>query len=94
MAWRSFLTRLRRRVKAAGRIYREIYFAPYRSQIYRSFREQRDLFLVMGYADLLGVPNPVAFYLLELYPDLIEEFHQWHRRMGMEHPPEGGFRCC
>ena len=50
--------------------------------------------MLMGFSDLLGVPNPVQFYMLELYPSLIEEFHEWHVRVGMEHPPEGGFRCC
>jgi uncharacterized protein YciW len=85
---------LRRRLAAAKDIYEEMYFAPYRSEIYRSYREQRDLFLIMTFSDLLGVPNPAAFYALELYPDLIEEFHQWHLRMGMDQAPEGGFRCC
>lgn len=84
----------RRRLKAARDIYEEMYFAPYRSQIYRAYREQRDLFLILTFSDLLGVPNPAAFYVLELYPDLIEEFHQWHLRMGMDQAPEGGFRCC
>jgi hypothetical protein len=52
------------------------------------------MFLLLGFADLLGAPNPVTFYTLELYPELLEEFHGWHRRMGMDEPPEGGFRCC
>ena len=49
---------------------------------------------LVGFSDLLGVPNPVSFYTLELYPELIEQFHEWHQRMGMEQAPEGGFRCC
>lgn len=85
---------LRRRLGAAREIYEGLFVAPYRSQIYREYLEQRDLFLLAGFADLLGAPSPVAFYMLELYPELIEQFHQWHLRMGMEHPPEGGFRCC
>ena len=85
---------LRRRLRAAREIYEGVFFAPYRSQILRSYREERDTFLLLGFADLLGVPNPAAFYALELYPDLIEEFHQWHLRIGMPRPPEGGFRCC
>ncbi len=86
--------RLRARLRAAREIYEGIFIAPYRSQIQREYLEQRDLFLLLGFSDLLGVPNPVAFYTLELYPELIEQFHQWHLRMGMEHGPEGGFRCC
>lgn len=85
---------LRRRLTAAREIYEGIFIAPYRAQIHREYLRERDLFLLLGFADLLGVPNPVAFYSLELYPELIEQFHQWHLRMGMEHPPEGGFRCC
>ncbi len=86
--------RLRARLRAAREIYEGIFIAPYRSQIHREYLEQRDLFLLLGFSDLLGAPNPVAFYTLELYPELIEQFHQWHLRMGMEHAPEGGFRCC
>ncbi|MFQ5550006.1 MAG: cory-CC-star protein [Gemmatimonadales bacterium] len=74
--------------------YEELYVAPYRSLIYRQYLEQRDLFLLMTVSDLLGIPNPVSFYTLELYPHLIESFHDWHKRIGMPSAPEGGFRCC
>jgi hypothetical protein len=85
---------LRAKLRKARDIYEGIYFAPYRSQIQREYLRERDLFFLVGFSDLLGVPNPVAFYTLELYPELIEEFHQWHLRMGMPQAPEGGFRCC
>jgi hypothetical protein len=82
------------RLRAARRIYEELYVAPYRSVIHREYLRRHDLFMLAACADLLGVPNPVAFYTLELYPDLIGQFHEWHRRMGMPRAPEGGFRCC
>ena len=88
--WRK----VRRRLRAAREIYEGIFFAPYHHQLYREYRDRRDLFLMMSFADLTGVPNPVSFYTLELYPELIEQFHEWHLRMGLEHGPEGGFRCC
>lgn len=88
--WRALLRKLR----AARDIYEGVYLAPYRSEVHREYLRQRDLFLLLAFSDLLGVPNPVQFYTLELYPELIESFHEWHLRMGMEHPPEGGFRCC
>ena len=92
--WKRLTARLRRSLAAARDIYEGIYIAPYRATIHREYLEQRDLFLLLSFSDLLGVPNPVQFYTLELYPELIEQFHQWHLRMGMEHAPEGGFRCC
>ena len=89
-AWR----RLRERLRSAREIYEGVFLVPYRSAIHREVLAQRDLFLLLGFSDLLGVPHPVVFYTLELYPELIEQFHQWHLRMGMPRAPEGGFRCC
>ncbi len=86
--------RWRRWLSEARDIYEGLYIAPYRSAIHREYLRQHDMFMLAGFSDLLGVPNPVHFYMLELYPSLIEEFHEWHRRVGMERPPEGGFRCC
>lgn len=90
----SLWRRVRRRLRALADIYEGIFLVPYRTEIHREYLRQRDCFLLLGCADLLGVPSPVAFYTLELYPELIEEFHQWHLRMGMPHAPDGGFRCC
>lgn len=75
-------------------IYDGVFLAPYRRQAHREYLRAEDQFFVVAFADLLGVPHAVPFYTLELYPHLIQQFHEWHRRMGMEHPPEGGFRCC
>lgn len=53
-----------------------------------------DLFMLLCYLELMGVPNPAAFYLLDVYPLLLDEFHMWHRRMGIEHSPLGSLPCC
>ncbi len=90
----GFWRRIRARVRAAREIYEGVFLVPYRSAVHRELLQQRDLFFLVGFSDLLGVPHPVAFYTLELYPELIEQFHEWHLRMGMPHAPEGGFRCC
>lgn len=85
---------IKKALASARQIYEGIFIAPYRSAIHREYRDQRDLFLLLTFSDLLGVPNPISFYTLELYPELIEQFHNWHLRMGLNEPPEGGFRCC
>ena len=85
---------MRRGFRDGLAIYEELYTAPYRSQIQREYLAQRDLLFLAGCSDVLGIPNPVTFYTLELYPELIEQWHDWHRRMGMPQAPEGGFRCC
>ena len=83
-----------RRLRLARDIYEGIYFVPYRSAIHREFVRQRDILFVIGCSNLLGVPSPVQFYTLELLPEVLDQYHEWHRRMGMDEAPEGGFRCC
>jgi hypothetical protein len=53
-----------------------------------------DLFMLMAYMEMVGLPNPAAFYLLDVYPYLVEEFHLWHRRMGFDRSPLATFSCC
>jgi hypothetical protein len=91
---RARLRRLREALRYARDVYEGVFMAPYRSAVYREYLRERDLFLLLSFSDLLGVPNPVQFYTLELYPEFLEHFHEWHLRMGMPHAPEGGFRCC
>ena len=50
--------------------------------------------MLMIFAESLGIPNPMTFYTLELQPLLLEEFHDWHLRMGMPHSPLDRFGCC
>lgn len=72
----------------------EFYHAPYRQTLARANRDEADLFMLMLFAESLGVPNPVAFYTLELQPIFLEAFHEWHTRMGIEKSPLDHFGCC
>ncbi|GGN53305.1 hypothetical protein GCM10007971_09630 [Oceanobacillus indicireducens] len=82
------------RVKRIIEIYEEILRMPHRTEIARELREEDDIFLLLLYSEMIGIPNPVYYYTLELYPYMIEKFHDWHLRMGMEKSPLSGIRCC
>jgi hypothetical protein len=56
--------------------------------------ELNDLFLLLCFMEAAALPNPATLYLLEVYPYLLEQFHEWHRRMGIEHSPVGSLPCC
>jgi len=73
---------------------REFYVAPYRQAFASAQRDEDDLFMLMIFAETLGVPNPAAYYTMELLPVMYDRFHDWHRRMGIEHSPLDGFKCC
>lgn len=72
----------------------EYYVSPYRGAIARARRDQDDLFMLLVFCDVMGVPNPAAYYTLELQPILLERFHEWHTRMGLDHSPLDGIKCC
>ena len=90
MKWADVKKRLRDLEYLAS----EAYNAPYRSMVARAKREQDDLFMLMVFSEMMGVPNPATYYTLELQPILLDRFHEWHTRMGMEHSPLDEFRCC
>jgi len=74
--------------------YEEMLNIPHRTEIARELRDEDDLFILLLYSDMLGIPNPAFYYTLELYPYILEKFHEWHLRMGMEKSPFDGIRCC
>ncbi len=72
----------------------EFYESRHRSSLAREMREEDDLFMLLVFSEMMGVPNPASYYTLELLPILYERFHEWHLRMGMERSPLDHFRCC
>jgi len=75
-------------------LYDELFFSPYRAAAAKRYREEEDLFLLLCFSDMLGIPNPVNYYTLELLPAMLERFHEWHLRQGIERSPLDGFKCC
>ena len=66
----------------------------YEQELRRQTAELNDLFLLLCFMEATALPNPATLYLLEVYPYLLEQFHLWHRRMGIPHSPIGSLPCC
>lgn len=81
-------------MKKLIQFYEAVLSLPHQGEIARELRQEDDLFLLLLYSEMLGIPNPVYYYTLELYPYILEDFHEWHLRMGMENSPLSVFRCC
>ncbi len=90
----DFWTRVRDRFRYVGALMREFYIAPHRGVVARAKRDEDDIFMLLVFSEMMGVPNPASYYTLELQPVLYDRFHEWHTRMGMEKSPLDGFRCC
>lgn len=92
--WRGRVEAIRHGLRAFQKGLNEYYTLPYRRTLARAKRDQDDLFMLYVCAEALGLPNPASYYTMELYPIVLEEFHEWHTRMGLEHSPTDGIRCC
>ncbi|KGX87160.1 cory-CC-star protein [Pontibacillus litoralis] len=82
-AWKRFV-----------QLYDDVLSLTHKQEVARELRDEEDLFFLLIYSDMLGIPNPAFYYTLELYPYIMEKFHDWHLRMGMEKSPLEGIRCC
>ncbi|GAA1524670.1 hypothetical protein HD600_000006 [Microbacterium ginsengiterrae] len=94
MTHRTAAPRLARRWAAFRAGLNEYYAGPYRQALARERRDEDDLFTLVVLGEALGVPDPAAYYSAELMPLLAEEFHAWHRRMGMPRSPLDQMTCC
>jgi hypothetical protein len=72
----------------------EWYYMPMKREYQRFERDEEDLFMMLVFAEQLGIPNPVSCYTLELMPIMYERFHAWHKRMGIPRSPLDQIGCC
>ena len=91
VTWFDDLSTLRQRV---ADIFHGAALTHYERDLRQQTAELNDLFLLLCFMEATALPNPATLYLLEIYPYLLEQFHQWHRRMGIEHSPIGSLPCC
>ena len=80
--------------RALGEVLFGAAFGRFQHELRKDALALNDLFVLLCYLELMGVPNPATIYLLDLYPLLLGEFHQWHRRMGIDHSPLDSMPCC
>ncbi len=92
--WRHFAARLREKFDAFNKGLNEYYVGPYRQTMKRAERDEDDLLMLYIYGEALGIPGPANYYLMELYPVLLDELHEWHTRVGLDRSPIAGARCC
>jgi hypothetical protein len=91
LSWQEELALFRQRM---GEFLHGAAFGRYEYELRRQISDLNDLFLLLCYMEATGLPNPATLYLLDVYPYLLDQFHQWHRRMGIPHSPIGSLPCC
>ncbi|MGB3185270.1 MAG: cory-CC-star protein [Ornithinimicrobium sp.] len=66
----------------------------YRQTFARARQDEDDVVLMIILSEALGVPNPMSWYAIELLPVVYDRFHDWHRRIGLDHSPLDRIACC
>lgn len=51
------------------------------SVLRKEAHEENDIFILLCFADLIGIPVPTSYYSLELLPYLAEELGGWEKRI-------------
>ena len=73
-----------RLARAFGAALREFFRASTEDQLYqhlrREIRRREDLFLLLCFGDLLGIPVP-GYLSLRLLPYVLEDLERWRKRM-------------
>jgi hypothetical protein len=73
---------------------KEFYRLKFGQALSREAQQLDELFMLMLFLDYFGIPNPYKLHLVEVIPFIIEDFHRWHRRMGLRSSPLEWIRCC
>jgi len=74
--------------------FKELYRLKVGSAFLREARELEELLLFTVFAEYFGFSAPYKLLLGELYPELLEEFHRWHKRAGFPTSPLDHLKCC
>lgn len=75
-------------------ILKEFYRLKFGQELEREAQKLEEILLFLVFADYFGFSTPFKFYLIELFPELVEEFHKWHKKLGLKMSPLDWIRCC
>ncbi len=89
----SVIARMRAGYRTVERLHTELFITKYRSALQREARLQEDAFLATLYLSAFGIDDPAAYHTLPVTGELLDAFHTWHQREGMDHFPDFGV-CC
>jgi hypothetical protein len=89
----TLLARVRSAYRTVERLHTELFITKYRSALQREARLQEDAFLATLYLTAFGIDDPSAYHTLPVTGELVQGFHAWHQRQGVEQFPDFGV-CC
>lgn len=89
----TLLGRIRSAYRTVERLHTELFITKYRSALQREARLQEDAFLATLYLTAFGIDDPSAYHTLPVTGELVQGFHAWHQRQGLDQFPDFGV-CC
>lgn len=89
----TLLSRVAAGWRRFGAAHDAIFVQRLRTGVARERRQREDELLAVLFLDSVGIENPASYYALELYPELLEGLHRWHRERGVDRLGDG-LACC
>jgi len=72
----------------------EFYRLKFGQELLRESEKIEEFFILLVLSEYFGFSSPLKLLLLEELPEILEEFHRWHKKEGLENSPLEWIRCC
>jgi hypothetical protein len=70
---------------------KQFLYIKFKMPIVEEYQYYEEILLIMAFIDYFGLENPIGIFSLDIYPDVIEAFHNWHQKMNLK---SYNFPCC
>ncbi|MEO0144260.1 MAG: hypothetical protein ABIL49_06110 [candidate division WOR-3 bacterium] len=70
---------------------KQFIYLKFKMPIIQEYKHNEEFLILMAFLDFFGLENPIGIFSIELYPDFIEAFHNWHKRINLKNY---NFPCC
>ncbi|MEO0225288.1 MAG: hypothetical protein ABIL76_09395 [candidate division WOR-3 bacterium] len=70
---------------------KQFLYIRFKMPIVEEYEYYQEILLILAFLDYFGLENPLGIFSLDIYPDFIEVFHNWHQKMNLKNY---NFPCC
>jgi len=70
---------------------KQFLYIKFKMPIVEEYEYYEEVLLLSAFLNYFGLENPLGIFSLDIYPDVIEAFHNWHQKMNLKNY---NFPCC
>ncbi|MCS7245948.1 MAG: hypothetical protein N2504_07235 [candidate division WOR-3 bacterium] len=63
---------------------KEFIYIKFKLPLVQEYKYLEDTLIFVSFIEFFGLENPLGIFAIDLYPDLIEAFHNWHKNLDIK----------